>query len=249
MPSIQQVRNALPPFRNKKELIRQHQGTNDIIREIVKTHELYETDYDKIFALFDTGKVEDTCKSIWDFLKYNLTYNEESGDEQSVKSPTAILHQGENIDCKHYALFAGGVLDAIKQNYDEPWTWCYRFATDKKGSTEPSHVFVVVSDKGREIWVDPCMMYFDYRKKWNYFIDKQPMSLVRISGPTVDEQPIPVVVNKGQAWVSFLNMVNNDMFAIKTLMLQQPTVTATDMQAYCLKNNFDYDQLLNFLGV
>lgn len=247
MPNIQQVRDALPPFRNEKILIKQRQGTNDIIREIVKTHELYETDYDKIYPLFDTGNIRETAQTIWNFLKYNLVYNEESGEEQSVKSPSAILHPGENIDCKHYSLFAGGVLDAIKANYDEPWTWCYRFATDKKHTDEPTHVFVVVFDKGREIWIDPCLLTFDYHKNWNFYIDKQPMSLVRISGTTAQQLP-PVQVNSEVAWVSFLIMVKENLFSAKDLLLENPGVTNGSMREYCLKKGFDFDQLLNFLN-
>lgn len=246
MPSIQQVRDQLPPFRNEKVLIRQRQGTDDIIKEIIKTHSLYETDYDRIYPLFDTGNIYNTCNAIWNFLKYNLVYNEESGEEQSVKSPSAILHQNENIDCKHYSLFAGGVLDAIRVNEKDPWTWCYRFATDKRNTYEPTHVFVVVFDGKREIWIDPCMASFDYHKKWEYFIDKQPMSLVRISG--VQQEMPPVTVNKEVAWTSFLTMVNANIFGIRTLLLDNNQVTQTDVKAYCMENGFDYNQLLNFIN-
>lgn len=246
MASIQQVRDQLPPFRNEKVIIKQRQGTTDIINEIVKTHSLYETDYDRIYPLFDTGNIYTTCNNIWNFLKYNLTYNEESGAEQSVKSPSAILHQGENIDCKHYSLFAGGVLDAIRTNEGDSWTWCYRFATDRKGTYEPTHVFVVVFDKNREIWIDPCMESFNYHKKWEYYLDRAPMSLVRISGPTQPDQPI--TVNKDVAWTSFLTMINEDLFSIKTLLTQNPSVTQGALKNYCLQQGFDYNQLINFLN-
>jgi hypothetical protein len=248
MPSIQAVRDALPPFRNEKVMIKQRQGTNDIIKEILKTHELYETDYDDIFALFDTGEINSTCENIWTFLKYNLTYNEESGEEQSVKSPAAILHRGEAIDCKHYSLFAGGVLDAIKQNYNEPWTWCYRFATDKTGSKEPTHVFVVVFANGKELWIDPCLYAYNYHRKWTFYIDKQPMSLVRISGETAATNPIPVTANKDRAWTSFLTFINLDLFSVKSLLLQNPQVTNGALKAYCATMGFDFNQVINYLN-
>jgi hypothetical protein len=249
MPSIQAVRAALPPFRNEKVIITNRQGTGDIIREILKTHSLYETDYDRIAELFDTGDILSTANGIWDFLKYNLTYNEEGGEEQSVKSPAAILHQGENIDCKHYSLFAGGVLDAIKQKYNEPWDWCYRFATDKSGSKDPTHVFVVIKDGSREIWIDPCLYSFNWHKHWNFYIDKQPMSLVRISGTTTQAQTqISVKVNSDMAWISFLTMITHDLFSLKKLLGENPGVTTTDLRNYCIENNFDYDQLTNFIN-
>lgn len=244
MPSLQQVRDQLPPFRNEKVLIKQKQGTDDIINEIVKTHTLYESDYDRIYNLFDTGNIYTTANGIYNFLKYNLTYNEETGNEQSVKSPTAILHQGEKIDCKHYSLFAGGVLDAIRREFDEPWDWCYRFATDKKGYTEPTHVFVVIFDGKREIWIDPCLAAFDYHKKWDFYTDRAPMSLVRISGPS-PESPL-ITVDKNMAWTSFLLMVQQNMFGIKDLLINGSDVTFTLVKAYCDQNGFDFSQLLNF---
>lgn len=241
MPSLSQVRNALPPFRNKKETIKQWQGTDDIIYEIINTHKYYEKDYDRIANLFDTGDIYDTASGIWNFLKYNLTYNEESGEEQSVKSPAAILTPGENIDCKHYSLFAAGVLDAIKRQYNDPFTWSYRFASDKKGADEATHVFVVVKDQGKEIWIDPCLQMFDYHKKWSYSIDKEPMSLVKISGPA--PQPIPVNVNSQVAWSSFLTCVYNNYFGLKDLLNKNESITAVQLKQYCLSNGFDYNAL------
>jgi len=246
MPSLQQVRNALPPFRNKKEVIQQWQGTDDIIYEIINTHKFYEADYDRIASLFDTGNIYDTSNEIWNFLKYNLTYNEESGEEQSVKSPSAILHPGENIDCKHYSLFAAGVLDAIKRKYDDPYTWSYRFASDKNGAKEATHVFVIVKDNGKEIWIDPCLSMFDLHKKWNYSIDKQPMSLVKISGDT--PQTVPVTVNSNVAWVSFLTCVQFNYFGLKDLLKQYNGITSTQLRQYCVNNGFDYQQLITFLN-
>lgn len=246
MPSLQQVRNALPPFRNKKEKIKQWQGTDDIIYEIINTHKYYEKDYDRIANLFDTGDIYSTCDGIWQFLKYNLTYNEESGEEQSVKSPSAILHPGENIDCKHYSLFAAGILDAIKREYNDPFTWSFRFASDKKGANEATHVFVVVKDAGKEIWIDPCLSAFDYHKKWSYSIDKAPMSLVKISGNS--PATVPVSVNSQVAWTSFLTCVTNNFFGLKDLLNQYNGVTSTQLQQYCLQNGFDYAQLRNMLN-
>jgi len=98
IPGIKEVRAALPPFRNEKVTIKERQGTHDIINEIVKTHEMYERDYDRIYQFFDRGDVYETCRTIWQFLKYNLTYNAESDGEQSVKSPSAILEPLEQMN-------------------------------------------------------------------------------------------------------------------------------------------------------
>jgi hypothetical protein len=249
MVGIGTIRNALPPFRNEKVIITSRQGTGDIINEILKTHTLFEADYDRIYAYFDTGDIYSTSQTIWNFLKHNLRYNAESDGEQSVKSPSAILHPGEHIDCKHYALFTGGVLDAIKRNMGDNWDWCYRFVSYHKGE-DFGHVFVVVTDHGNDIWIDPVLTNFNQRKSYYKFIDKQPMSLVRISGIGAEPvtKPDSATVNKNFAWISFLNVVVNNTFSIRELLKTNPVLTAGALRNYCLQQGFDYDQLMRFLN-
>lgn len=250
MVPVQTLRSNLPPFRNKvKIIVAGNQDIAQIEDEILRTHKDHETDYDKIFQFFDTGNIYDTCHEIWNFLKYSLTYNAEVEEQQSVKSPSAILQPGEHIDCKHYALFAGGILDAIKANDNASWDWCYRFVSDKSRK-EATHVFVVVFDKGREIMIDPVLTNFDQHKSWLYSIDLKPMSLVKISGVD-DTQPapsIPVTVDKAVAWVSFLFFVNQNLFSIRTLLTRNPDVVYGSLKDYCLKNGFDFNQLVNFIA-
>src|ERR1700688_2782834 len=98
MVSINTVRNALPPFQDKKIMIMPYQGTKDIVNEIVRTHKEFETDYDCIYNYFDTGEDFTTCSNIWNFLKWNLKYKAEDIENQSVRSPAAILAPGHTVD-------------------------------------------------------------------------------------------------------------------------------------------------------
>ena len=246
----EKLTGILPPFLNERVLIKQKQGTGDIMKEILLVHNEYAEDYDLIYKYFDTGDVYSTCDGIWNFLKYNLVYNAETTKDQTVKSPGAILHPGEKIDCKHYALFAGGILDAIKQNEGDKWDWCYRFASDES-YTNVSHVFVMVKDGNREYWLDPCLSNFDLKKKYYIEIDKKPMPLYKISG--VGDTPAPqqqktVIVDMKQAWESFLTITALDLFAMKTLMKQYPQITNGVVRQYFLNQGFDVDQFQNFLN-
>lgn len=244
----QDLINSLPPFRNEKKLIKQRQGTNDIIKSVLKIHGEYESDYDSIYPYFDRGNVYTTAQRIWEFLKYNLTYNAESGEDQSVKSPSAILHPGEKIDCKHYALFAGGILDAIKQNESEPWDWCFRFASDKS-TDNVSHVFVVVFDQDQEYWIDPCLASFNQRKKYILIEDVKPMPLYKISGVgDVSAAPAPMIdVDKKTAFASFLTMVNMNAFGLKDLLKSNSNITNGPLRAYLTESGLDFNQVENFL--
>lgn len=246
MPDIKDIRSKLPPFKNETLVIVDKQSTSDIINGVLGKHRQYETDYDKIYRDFYTGDIYTTCSRLWDFCKYNLDYIIESEDLQSVKSPAAILSPGGSVDCKHYSLFIGGILDAIKANKQANWDWCYRFAS-YDNSRNVEHVFVVVKLKGSEIWIDPVLNYFDDRLQPTYFKDKSTMALVSISGIGAANQATTVTVDKDSAESNFLAMVNQNVYGLKTLMKQNPDITVGPVQQWYLANGYNFSRLLNIL--
>ena len=96
-------------------------------------------------------------QGLFNFCKYNFKNIKLKSEEGAIgKSPAAILMTAGN-DCKHYSLFVniGGVIGAIKFNENEPWSWCYRFASDQNNG-DIGHVFVSCEKRRvREIWIDP----------------------------------------------------------------------------------------------
>lgn len=178
----------LSPYRGNIETATNRQGTRDIIREIENCHKEYAGEYDKIADQFKRGDAAETAATLWRFLKKNVRYSVEPADRQSVKSPAAILASGKyksGNDCKHYALFTGGVLDALRRkgkNID----YVYRFVNYRLFETDPQHVFIVVKDKGREIWIDPVLDRFNEKKPYINGIDKKiksgKMPVYKISG-------------------------------------------------------------------
>jgi hypothetical protein len=172
----------LKPYVGSLKIVKYDQGTNDIIKELLKSHQEQTSEYDKIYPYFVGKNVRETAQNIFDFLKRNVKYNIEPGSKQTLKSPSSILAQGYG-DCKQYAQFAGGVLDAIKRNINGA-DWCYRFASYNP-EKQIQHVFVVVKDKsGKMIWIDPVLKALDQRKDYTFKIDKKPnsMALYKISG-------------------------------------------------------------------
>lgn len=175
---------ALPPFNNQSVLIETAQDVPDIIREVLNAHDHFSDDYDFIYKFFDQGSTRQICERLFYFCKEHIAYRVESDREQTTKSPAAILALGYG-DCKHYAAFIAGVLNAISRNTGKKIKWCYRFASYNWFSRSPSHVFVVVFDRGNEIWVDPCTEFFDDKSQYPiYTIDKKinAMPLYRVSG-------------------------------------------------------------------
>jgi hypothetical protein len=164
-------------FQNNKHIIVADQSTGDIIKAIIDTHPKYKDDYNTLSKYFKGTNELRSCEKIWNFLKKNIRYVIESEKNQIVRSPSAILKQGVS-DCKCYALFAGGLCDALGMNF------CYRFASYNQYIKDPGHVFVVVNPGTQnEIWIDPVLSYFNYKKPYYYKIDKKPkMAIYSISG-------------------------------------------------------------------
>lgn len=178
----------LPPFKNKNVLVKDNQQTNDIIKELLKGHEIYAADYDKISDKFWRGSVIKSCRYVYNFLKNNVRYKIEPDTRQSIKSPSAIIATGSNgyNDCKHYSSFFGGLIDSWsrKNKAGKPINWCYRFSNYKLFQDQPHHVFVVVKIGGTEYWCDAVLSNFNYQKPYVNKIDKKPktMALYQISG-------------------------------------------------------------------
>lgn len=165
----------LGPFENKREMLTADQSTGDIIAAILEAHRRHAQDYSKISSFFSAGSRKETARKIFNFLKKNVRYVIEPGSKQTVKSPAAILATGYG-DCKHYSLFAGGIL----QNLGIPFA--YRFASYKVFDKQPQHVFVVVNPgTSNEIWIDPVVGDFNYKKPYTYATDRK-MALYSISG-------------------------------------------------------------------
>lgn len=239
----QQLINALPPLRNEDITIKDKQGTTDIIKEILKAHQLFARDYDLIYQYFDTGDAYSTGKKIWEFLKYNLNYLAEPSEDQTSQSPAMILKPGNTVDCKHYSLFAGGVLDAIKRNEGDTWTWCYRFANEDN-DPYPSHVFVVIKENGKEYWLDPCLSNYDQSKTYKYIIDKKPMALRRISGPKPATGGVTIQVDPKLAMKNFLVVLESNDLGIASLLISNPDVTFKDLKPWWIQNGGNWNDVL-----
>lgn len=193
----------LPPFTNRQILIEAKQDVPDIMREVLEAHKYFANDYDRIAEFFDTGSLLDFCKNLFDFCKSNIYYKIEKDDNQTTKSPAAILTTGEG-DCKHYASFIAGNLQALERLTGQKINWCYRFASYSIWDSTPAHVFVVVKIDGKEYWIDPVLNSFNSRSVIPVsYIDQKvknkKMSLSRISGlGYLDFQELPPLASDVQ---------------------------------------------------
>lgn len=155
-PTVENLLKCLPPYRDAWVTVHNKQQVKHIVNEILDAHKEFAPYYDSIALYFLEDSTEDICKKLYSFLKKNIRYREEAEEDQTTALPTGILTRREG-DCKHYASFAGGILDAINRETGREIPWSYRFASYDFFNTQPHHVFIVVNDqeKGSEIWIDP----------------------------------------------------------------------------------------------
>lgn len=186
-PTKQTILNILGKQPYTEMLVIDRQDTQDIIEAIMNKHERCASDYDKFAYLFDGGTVPEICKRLFDFCKENLRYVVERTKAQYTSKPATMLTRG-HADCKGYALFCGGVLDALKRS-GEKINWAFRFASYKLWQKRPYHVFIVVFYQGGEIYIDPVFNSFTYRKPamWmqDYIMTVEP---AKIAGMLCDQQ-------------------------------------------------------------
>jgi len=177
----------LEPYRGEERTLVPHQDTSDIMDGMARWHKKYRHHYDAIAGQFLGRTERETAKNVYEFLKRHVSYIIESDAKQTLKTPAAIIATGHG-DCKHYALFTAGILDALATLGLQRTPWAFRFASYKWYDETPQHVFVVLNPgTKREIWVDPVLSRFDQRKPYTHAIDNR-MALVGISGVNAPAQ-------------------------------------------------------------
>jgi len=170
MVTAETLLGVLPVFKDKWVTVKKNQRVNDIIEQLLSAHKKYAGYYDEIALYFDADNVEKICEKLYKFCKREILYREESENDQTTAVPQGILSRGEG-DCKHYASFCGGVLDALSRVAGKKIDWCYRFVSYNVLSKSPHHVFVVVFDGDKEIWIDPVPGANDLEPTWQ--LDKK----------------------------------------------------------------------------
>lgn len=232
------ILSKVQPFLNQQNIVVENQGVNDIITGILTTHNKYKKEYDKIYIYFVDDDIEETCRNIFQFLKDNVPYFIESNDLQFLKSPASIL--STKSDCKSYALFSCGVLDAYLRNERPEFELDYRFASYDPFDKTPQHVFCVVKANGKEYWIDPVLDRFNQRKQPYFYKDKNinSMALVGLSGTSVgkyqtDYETPQVYVDQpaavGADWTNILDTVLKSAPSIITATQGQPSVSPNYM--------------------
>jgi hypothetical protein len=158
MKTANEILQYLPKYNGNVELITNNQSVEDIMDAMKSFHEKFSKDYDKVAPYFMGRNDWETAENIFLFLKKNCSYYIEGLEGQTVRNPSAILATGkiDGIDCKNYALFIGGILDAINRTGQLKIPFAYRFAQTDFFEDYYNHVFIVVHPgTSKEFFIDP----------------------------------------------------------------------------------------------
>jgi hypothetical protein len=194
----------LPPDKGKEETIVGDQDVDDIMQEVLDAHQKFRKDYDRIAGQFAQGPVE---KRLYDWCRQNLRYIVESIQLQTTTSPTVLMQRGY-CDCKGYAGFIAGVLDALNRKYKGHYDWCFRFGVYENLYEHNWHVFVVVRHPdGSDTWIDPVLEGFNRRNPApDYYQDEiVPPAPVTMAGPAA---PGPPILKSNQVLAGYIGQLN-----------------------------------------
>lgn len=156
--------------------------TNDIVAEVIKCYTTNHAQAAKLAAQLQGSSLKQTCSNIWHFIKNNITYKIDPEGYQWVRTPSRLVADGEG-DCKSFSVLAASLLKCLDV------TPTFRF-TSYNSSPTPTHVYVVVKQKGsKEIIIDAVINGFNTQKPYTYKKDITMAKIATLSG--VGNTPTP----------------------------------------------------------
>jgi hypothetical protein len=170
----QQALVYLPPFRNHKDVVAAiGAGTNgQLVRSILDNYPRAVLQTRQLARRFDLGSLDASAQAVWDFLKHQIRYVEDSGLMQHMKLPNALVSTSTG-DCKSYSLFAAGIM----ANLGYPVT--FRFA-GYSGAKHPGHVYILAGEN--PVIIDAVWRAYNSEKKPYSYKKDYPMEIATISG-------------------------------------------------------------------
>ena len=174
MANLNEVINALPQADNQSSFITQTQNTNDLKKQIRKSH-FENLKYAKQICKYFKGiNNYDTGLNIFNFLKTYVPYYIEPAKKQTTRTLPRMLQDAESgngSDCKHYSIFTGTILQALHIPFK------YRLAG--YNTEYPQHIYCIITNNGNPICVDAVFQFYNTEKKPTI---KQDMALYNLSG-------------------------------------------------------------------
>lgn len=166
---------SVPSPNGKKELIKAHAITDDIIKEILSTFQSSYKQTKDFAPEFESDTTLESARKVWRYIRKNIRYQLDPFNHQYIKTPSATINDGYS-DCKGYTILALSIL----KNLGYPVIFRFVSFTNKPVFT---HVYPVTRDKHRRgIILDPCLKEFNKQKRFTHKQDFDMTQIYKISG-------------------------------------------------------------------
>ena len=162
--TVAQIFNSVEAPNYRKQHIATFQNTKQIV-EALRTAELDSRPTSKRLAVvFNESNKKAVAAKVWYFLRNEIFYFAEPPEDQNAKSLRRFLAD-KTGDCKHFATFAVGVLNACGIP-----AW-FTFVGQDPDKKKPNHAYCTALIDGKKYTIDPCRKYFnsqcDYFYRWD----------------------------------------------------------------------------------
>lgn len=182
----------LPAPDGKEDLYKDDGNTADIATKVMACFFDYNHQVASLAPHLKAASLVDTCRTIWQLVKNNIAYVVDPKGKQWIRTPARLWSDAQG-DCKSYSVFIASCC------YHLGIKCCFRFVSFKPGP--PTHVYVVVKNKGREIILDAVMPGFDQQKPFHQKWDYNMTRISQLSGIPENQQiagGLSTALNKGK---------------------------------------------------
>lgn len=134
--------------------------TNDIIYVVVKDDKeaMQAASTRKLAQLLETSDEYETCRKIFDNVKNNIQYVEDTTGHEIIKLPNALLYFKKG-DCKSYSVL---IADLLRGTHGGKIMVEFWFISQDYFDKTPKHVYpVAILSDGTEVILDCVYGYFD----------------------------------------------------------------------------------------
>lgn len=161
--------NAISRPLYKNTFITTYQSAEDIIKALKKAEKESRVASSELSKFFNEKDKRKVAAKVWYFLKNELIYFAEPKDNQTAKTINRMLYDSTykngTVDCKHYSVFAVGVLNACGIP-----AW-FTFVGQNKAVKKPNHAYCSCLIDGKIYTIDACRKHFNsecrYYYKWD----------------------------------------------------------------------------------
>lgn len=165
--SRQKISQSIDKPKMKREHVSFFQNAKEIVRELKRAEANSRGTSKQLAKIFGDDDKVMTAAKVWYFLRNEIYYRAEPKTDQTAKEIPRFISDGTG-DCKHFATFAVGVLNACGIP-----AW-FTFVGQDPDVKKPNHAYCCCLIGNRVYVIDPCRKRFNSECKYYFKWDISP---------------------------------------------------------------------------